>query len=252
MIRLVSLGFGCNNACIFCAQGGLRALPAEPPSVDILATLTPGETVAFVGGEPTLSERLPALIREAEARGAARIIVQTNGRRLAYRAYAGELAAASSRLVLDVSLHGSSEAMHEYHTATPGSFKQTAQGIRNARAAGLRPGVTTVVTRSNYRHLHEVVQLAQALGATAQHFALVEPLGRAAEASDRLVPRSELLRPYLNRATAEARRLGMELLVGESAAPPEARLRFAGMGQVERATPAVEAAPRRLPLVGGR
>ena len=72
MIRLVSLGFGCNNACIFCAQGGLRALPAEPPSVDILATLTPGETVAFVGGEPTLSERLPALIREAEARGAAR------------------------------------------------------------------------------------------------------------------------------------------------------------------------------------
>ena len=49
MIRLVSLGFGCNNACIFCAQGGLRALPAEPLSPTLLSSLLPGETVAFVG-----------------------------------------------------------------------------------------------------------------------------------------------------------------------------------------------------------
>jgi MoaA/NifB/PqqE/SkfB family radical SAM enzyme len=252
VIRLVSLGFGCNNACIFCAQGGLRALPAEPLSPTLLDSILPGETVAFVGGEPTLEPRLPDLIRDAEARGAARIIVQTNGRRLAYRAYARELAASSKRLVLDVALQGSSEAMHEYHTATPGSFKQTAQGIRNARAEGVRSGVSTVVTRSNYRHLLDVVQLAHALGATAQHFAVVEAMGRAAQARDRLVPRAELLRPYLSKAMAEARRLGMELLVGETATPAEARLRFAGLGQVEPepSLAAAEVAPRRLPLLG--
>lgn len=252
MIRLFSLGFGCNNACIFCAQGGLRALPAEPPSTHILEGIVPGETVAFVGGEPTLSDQLPELIRGADARGAARILVQTNGRRLAYRSYAHELAATSSRLMLDVSLHGSSEAMHEYHTATPGSFKQTAQGMRNARAEGIRAGVSTVVTRSNYRHLIEIVQLAHALGATAQHFALVVPVGRAAEAKDRLVPRVELVRPYLNKAMVEARRLGLELLVGETATPESARERFAGLGTVDDrpVSEGSEPSPRRLPVVG--
>ena len=247
MIRLFPLGFGCNNACVFCAQGGLRSLPAERSFDETLSQINPGETVAFVGGEPTLSARLPELIRAAEARGAEQIIVQTNGRRLAYRSYARELAAASARLVLDVSLQGSTEAMHEYHTATPGSFKQTAQGIRNARAEGMRTGVSTVVTRSNYRHLIEIVQLAHALGATAQHFAVAEPVGRAADASFRIIPRLELVRPYLNKASVEARRLGLELLVGETATPPEARARFAGIGIVERPKPSDDPAlePRR-------
>src|SRR6185369_7324063 len=128
-MRVVTLGFGCNNACVFCAQGQLRA--GEPAPEDT-APIAPGEIVAFAGGEPTIFDELIPAIAAADAAGARRIVLQTNGRRLAYRSYARELAAASRRLVLDLSLQGSSEAMHEYHTAAPGSFKQTAQGIRNA------------------------------------------------------------------------------------------------------------------------
>jgi len=65
--------------------------------------------------------------------GAKRIVLQTNGRRLAYRAYARELAAASRKLVLDVSLQARSEAMHEYHTQAPGSFKQQRRDPQRAR-----------------------------------------------------------------------------------------------------------------------
>ena len=231
---VLSLGFGCNNACIFCAQGQLRSIGRDATADADLLVGASGETVAFVGGEPTLTESLPDLVQEADRRGAVRVIVQTNGRRLAYRTYARALAAASRKLVLDVSMHGSTEAMHDYHTATPGSFKQTAIGLRNAAAEGVLCGVTTVVTRSNYRHLAEIVDCARRLGSTAHHFAFAEPLGSARKIDARLVAAPELVRPYLALALAEARRHSMAIVVGERASSADAANRFAGTGIVER------------------
>src|SRR5262249_38978412 len=115
-VRAITVGFACNNACVFCAQGDLARAPPPAAAADRiargLAAIEPGETVAFLGGEPTLHDALPAWIREADARGAARIVVQTNGRRLAYRAFAEALRGASplQKLSLDVSLQGSTAA----------------------------------------------------------------------------------------------------------------------------------------------
>ncbi len=255
-MRAIALGTLCNNACIFCAQGELRANEAGPrPVAEQIARIAPGEIVAFQGGEPTLFEELVGWIREADARGAGRILVQTNGRRLAYRAYARALREASSRLSLDVSLHGATEPMHDYHTQTPGSFKQTVIGLRNARAEGIEVGVTTVITRSNYRHLAEIVLLARgAGGASAVHFAQAAPHGSAARARDRVLPPAELTRPYLGRALAEAERLGVAWLAGERASAPAVRERFAGTGEVEpeAARQTIERLARtRLPVVSG-
>ncbi len=237
---VVHLGFACNNACIFCAQGELRSqgalegkgTAAEDPGAR-LAALAPGDSVAFVGGEPTLAERLPEWIRLADERGAGRIIVQTNGRRLAYRGYAAALREASRRLTLDASLHGSAAPMHDYHTATPGSFGHTVKGLANARAAGIPFAVTTVITRSNFRHLSEIVRLAGALGARAIQLAMSARHGRAARAADRVIPALELVAPHLARAAAEAQGLGLGWRAGERASGPEASAWFAGLGSVE-------------------
>lgn len=269
-MRLVALGFSCNNACIFCAQGELRASDAaqdqerrSPSPAEAIAAITPGETVAFVGGEPTIYEDLPAWIAAADARGAARIVVQTNGRRLAYRAYARELAAASKRLTLDVALHGSTAPMHDYHTSVPGSFQQTVQGLRHARAEGLPAGVTTVITRSNFRHLGEIVRVARACGAAAVHLTIAAPHGRASRDADRVIPAFELVKPHLDVAIAEAQRLGIPvrceaLGVLESAGTARgepATVLFAGIGEVEPAasTPVVADAvvtKRQLHVLG--
>jgi MoaA/NifB/PqqE/SkfB family radical SAM enzyme len=249
-MRVVALGFSCNNACVYCAQGELRATTAPAPSaVDALVdAIAPGERVAFVGGEPTLDPALPARIRAAHARGAASIILQTNGRRLAYRAYARELAASSSRLSLDVSLAGSTEAMHDYHTATPGSFKQTLRGLQSARAEGMRAAVTVVVTRSSFRHLVDVVRLAHGVGARAVQLSIAAPYGSAARAADRVVPSPELVRPHLALAVEEARRFGLGVVVGDRAAPAEAVAWFAGLGEVEHVP---LPAPRVAPTIPG-
>jgi MoaA/NifB/PqqE/SkfB family radical SAM enzyme len=235
-MRLIALGAACNNACVFCAQGDMRALAFAPPDVaPQIAAILPGEVVAFAGGEPTRWDDLPAWIRAAEAREPSRILVQTNGRRLAYRAFARALRQASPRLGLDMSLHGSTAPMHDYHTGAPGSFEQTVLGLRHARAERIPAGVTTVVTRSNFRHLLEIVRLAHAAGASAVHFARAEAFGRAAAHRDRVIPAPAMVLPFLRRAEAEAERLGLGVLGGERASAPEVAAQFVGLGAVEPA-----------------
>lgn len=240
-MRIVALGVSCNNACVFCAQGELRAREGEGSLTDAdieridvtLRGVVPGEIVAFAGGEPTLIDRLPSWIRAAHDGGARSILVQTNGRRLAYRSYAAALRDASPRIGLDVSLHGSTEPMHDYHTATPGSFRQTVAGIRNARALGVPPAVTVVVTRSNFRHLSEIADVARSAGASAVRFAPAEPFGSAARAADRVIPAWELVKPRLAEAIVNAKRAGLAVLVGDDGGPPDVCERFVGLGRVE-------------------
>lgn len=230
--RTVFLGFSCNNRCIVCAQGDLRA-SAPPASIEeasrTIDAAEPGDVLCFVGGEPTLVGELPDLLRRAADRPSVSALLQTNGRRLAYPAYADVLAQASRQLSLDVSLFGSSAAMHDYHASSPGSFAQTARGIQNARARGMPVGVSVVVTRSNFRHLVEVVRLVRALGADALRLARLEPLGSARASLLRISPNEELARPLLEAAAAEGRRLGVQVTVGEPGETgPQGR--FAGLG----------------------
>src|SRR5262245_14709106 len=111
MLRLIALGAPSTNAGLSLAQAGLCGSALGPPDVARwIAAIVPGEVVAFVGGEPTIWDELPAWIRAAGERDPASILVQTNGRRLAYRAFACVLREASPRLALDVSLHGSTAA----------------------------------------------------------------------------------------------------------------------------------------------
>jgi MoaA/NifB/PqqE/SkfB family radical SAM enzyme len=252
-MRTITVGFACNNACAFCAQGEARHDRPAASEVEIaraLDEIAPGEAVALLGGEPTIFADLPSWIRAADARGAAHIVVQTNGRRLAYRAFTHTLREASSRLSLDVSLHGSTPAMHDWHTATPGSFAQTVQGLRNARAEGIPTGITTVVTRSNFRHLAEIVRIAHAASAAAIHFASVAPFGSARRAGTRVVPALEMVAPYLQRAESEAERLGLPVQLTEGdrwppsllRGPPSnpARVLFVGLGEVDSPVPVTE------------
>ncbi len=175
------------------------------------------ESVWLMGGEPTLREDLAALVRKLRAAGGASALLQTNGRRLAYMAYTRELAEAGLSAV-EISLPGARQEVHDYHTRVPGSFEQSVQGIRNARSAGLRVGMTAVVTRSSFRHLQEQAALAARLGAEALHFALARPWGEAREQLQRIVPRWTAVLPYLDAAARWSRRSGLSLLV--SGLPP--------------------------------
>jgi MoaA/NifB/PqqE/SkfB family radical SAM enzyme len=245
-VHHIFVGFACNNRCAFCAQGDLRSRvpPGDFAEAD-LGGVAEGGDVAFVGGEPTLFDELPGWVTQARAHGAAEVLVQTNGRRLGDASYVARLKAAGVTR-LDVSLHGATAPMHDFHTAMPGSFEESTLGIRTASAGGLGVGVTTVVTRANFRHLQEIVRLAAALGARAVHLAVTRPLGSAAavarmaapaEPAARAAPPAVLLRSHWARALAAARTL--ELPCAAAGADPQtvraARAWFAGIGVIDTA-----------------
>lgn len=217
-MRIVRLGQRCNNACVFCAAASERN-DADSQSGAVLDFDPTGETVALVGGEPTIYSELVDIARRLKSRGADRIVVQTNARRLAYGAYASSMADAGVD-ALDVSLHGSTVAMHDYHTGVEGSYVQTLRGAANAVSRGISVVVSTVVTRSNFRHLPELVQVARAAGASAIRFNAPHLSGRASKARDRVVAHPELVVPHLRRAVLTGRKLGLPVHAGQTSVLP--------------------------------
>lgn len=231
-MRAVLVALFCNNACPFCPQLAARTRgdaaafdPASAAEQVRIAALS-GDVVALVGGEPTLRPDLFDLVSLARHHGARSVVVQTNGRRLAYAAYARGLAAAGAAAV-DVSLHGSTAAMHDFHTQTAQSFAQTATAIGVARAAGLVVGVTAVLTRSNYRHAPEIARLAAARGARALQLSPAVALG-GEPLPPSIPPNPALLAPYLAEAARVARALGLETLVEGHASHTSVLDLFAG------------------------
>jgi hypothetical protein len=209
----------CNNSCVFCPiQETSRSRPDEP--FDALCSALPKGTpfsAALVGGEPTIVDDLPEAIRKLKEAGADRVLVQTNGRRLAYRGYLLSLREAGLD-GLDVSLHGPRADVHEYHTRVPGSFAQTLSGLRSAAAAGIDVGVTCVVTRSNHRHLAEMVRLLSSIRVRALHLALARGVGRAVAGFPSIAPRLSLAASQVGSAAELGLRSGVT--VATSGLPP--------------------------------
>jgi pyruvate-formate lyase-activating enzyme len=217
----IHVGFACNNRCVFCAQGELRSREPFPDDgaldVELRQAAARGVDIALMGGEPTLRTDLPALVTRARSLGIGSVLLQTNGRRFAYKRYAQALVAAGVD-ALEVSWHGARAEIHDYHTGVPGSWQQTTAGIRAAVASGLPVSVTALLTRSSFRHVVELVEAAAALGVGAVHLAFPAVIGTAASLLPRVVPRFALQRPKLDAAAEMAERRGLPMFV--SGVPP--------------------------------
>lgn len=213
--RIIRTGFSCNNGCLFCDQGDARDRVGDRVSgeiLDDLAQIAPGEIVVFSGGEVTLRDELVDWVGVAARQQPKRIIVQTNGRLLAHGSYVEELVKAGAS-VFAVALHGPIAPLHDWLTQRPGSFREALRGIRNIRSAGAMVLINCVITRSNFRHLAEVVELADDLGAAVIRFIWLKDEGLAQENAPSLVPSYEMVLPHLQRAETTGARLGRRILV---------------------------------------
>jgi len=212
----VLVDFRCNNACVFCNQA--QASGTQDSADDVVervrALASEGvDSVTFCGGEATLDlARLEGLVAIARSEGIEKVGVQTNGRRLAYSNVVQRLVDAGVNR-FDVSLHGSNADTHDWVTRVPGSFKQTIRGLREIRKAGAEITLHTVLLRSNFRQVREMVLLAAKLRVRSMNFRFVVPEGRilAEESFPSLVPKYSLVQPILMLANATAKRMGVSL-----------------------------------------
>lgn len=211
---LVRSGYGCNNACRFCDQGDWREVRGDLSDEEVQALVAQATqtaqdgsgVVVFAGGEVTLRSELPDWVKLARQQGARRVLIQTNGRMLAYPRTVKRLVAAGAD-VFAVALHGHIAPLHDWLTQVPGSYDQALKGIENIRRAGASVLVNTVITRSNFRHLPEMVGLLPRIGAGGIRFVWLRPEGHAEGLSPSLAASPAMVSRYLHRALELARGL---------------------------------------------
>ncbi len=206
---IVDLGATCSNRCVFCSDAGTPR-PAQTDAKQVHETLrVAGEreaAVLFVGGEPGLHEGLTHWVGLAKSLGVSRIGVQTNGAGLGARI---EALADAGLDELHVTLLGGTDAIHDYHTRTPGSFA-TLDATLSAWTATERLAVaSTVLTRSNFRSLAPLAIWLRARRVQAWRLVVPRIAGELATTFDRVVPRLGMAIPYALHAASTASSRGL-------------------------------------------
>ncbi len=171
----------CNLQCSYC-----RASATPSPDKGELSTV---EALAFIdeiaplkpmlilsGGEPLLRPDIFDLSRHAAELGM-RVSLATNGT-LIDRRVADRIATSGISRV-SVSLDGATQERHDRSRGF-GSFQAALAGIRSLQGK-VDFQINFTITNRNAQNLPAILDLAEALGATAVHFFFLVPTGRGRE-----------------------------------------------------------------------
>lgn len=210
----IGLDYRCNLRCLgcrACEDTGERLTATDALAILREARANGVPNLWIGGGEPTLRPELCALVARARSMGFARVLVQTNGLRLAYPEFAAALVAAG---VTDVSFNVKShrDEVNDALTRSEGSLALLRQGIANVVAHGIRASADVLLTRSTAPDLDATLRAFAALGVSRFTLWLLSAADSADPAVAREVPMlSELQAPLLAAGLA-ADALGVELV----------------------------------------
>jgi Fe-coproporphyrin III synthase len=149
---------GCNSRCVTCDiwRNPRRNMRMELVE-QIASELRPLQTrwVILSGGEAMQHPKWPEIARRFRAEGV-RVFLLTNG--LLIRKQMDEVIASVDELI--VSLDGGTAATYDAIRGVDG-FDLVLDGIRAARAAGIRVTTRTTVQRANYREIPNIIEAAR-------------------------------------------------------------------------------------------
>ena len=163
----IALTYACNNKCVHCYSASPRPFKNELSTekwfkvIDKLAEIGV-PNILFTGGEPTLRNDLPELIRHAEEKGLVTGLV-TNGRKLSNRNFLHQLVKAGLDYI-QVTLESNRPEVHDKITGVKGSWEETVKGIKNILEEGVYLDVNTTLNKFNIDHLDEWVDFLYNLG----------------------------------------------------------------------------------------
>lgn len=197
----LKITFQCNNRCKFCVQGNKRQR-CEDLSYEEIKKIFKKEKesygeIVFTGGEPTIRTDIIELVAFAKKLGY-RILIQTNGRMLAYKSFCKDIIKAGAS-VFAISIHGHNSKLHDGLTGVKGSFEQTVSGIENILYSGSLAVTNTVINKMNYRHLPEIANFLIGLRVPQYQFAFPHILGHALINKKDIVPLKKEIMPFVKK-----------------------------------------------------
>lgn len=156
----------CNLHCVHCYSGSDgNAAPDEMTTAELHRVLDDlaefGCPVAlFSGGEPLLHPDIVELARHAVSAGM-RAVISTNGTLITPET--AERLATVGLSYIGTSLDGGME-IHDRFRGVAGAFDRALQGLRNAKAAGIKTGVRFTLTRRNVEEIPHVFDILEREG----------------------------------------------------------------------------------------
>ncbi len=148
----------CNNECAFCSNPQFEknyTFEEAKKSVDNFKKEGITE-IMLTGGEPTIVDFLPQLIKYVKEQGISPKII-TNGVKLSEKNLVKKLYGAGLTDV-NVSIHSRNEKIADRLSDKPGHFRKALTGIRNALDAGMHITLNSTINSLNCRHLTENVR----------------------------------------------------------------------------------------------
>jgi radical SAM protein with 4Fe4S-binding SPASM domain len=208
----LAITYKCNNDCSHCYNDKLRARSELSTSdwikiIDKLWEIGIPHII-FTGGEPTLRNDLPELIRHAEDNGQITGI-NTNGRRLSDHNYVEELVKAGLDHV-QITLESHDRVIHNTMVQNDQAWSQTVEGIRNVINSSLYIMTNTTLLQNNASTLDDTINFLSELGIPTVGLNALIYSGRGAEINTGL--REEVLPELLNRARELTRKHDQKLI----------------------------------------
>ena len=162
----LALTYRCNNDCAHCYNARERNFPELSTEqwysiIDKCFDLGVPHIV-FTGGEATLRNDLPELIRYAESKGQITGL-NTNARRISDERYLQKLVDAGLDHI-QITVESNNEQIHDEMMRLKGAFKQTIQGLKNALASNLYVMTNTTMLRTNVHTMPDTLDFLADLG----------------------------------------------------------------------------------------
>jgi radical SAM protein with 4Fe4S-binding SPASM domain len=210
----LALTFRCQNNCVHCYAGGPHSTPELTTQqwkqvIDKLKDI--GVFIAtFTGGEPTLREDMPELLKYAQDTGIVTGLV-TNGRSLKNKEYAEALEKSGLDFV-QITLESHKAAVHDKITGKRGSWKETVQGIKNAVDTQIYVTTNTTLNKHNADDFLDTMGFIKELGVAAFGCNSIIYSGKAVDIKDQFALPIETLNVLLPKIQAKASRSGLKFL----------------------------------------
>ncbi|MDD5806875.1 MAG: 12,18-didecarboxysiroheme deacetylase [Eggerthellales bacterium] len=173
----------CNLRCVHCyAESECKQYENEMTTAEAKAMIDDlaafgAPVLLFSGGEPCVRPDLVELMHYARSAGM-RVVISTNGTLIT-----PELAEQFAQVGLSyvgVSLDGCRQT-HDRFRGVEGSFDRAIQGIRNAKAAGIKVGLRMTINRQNWQDINAIFDVMEAEGINRACFYHLVYTGRGSE-----------------------------------------------------------------------
>lgn len=213
-MALIPITTSCNQRCLFCSahgRGDSAELAAVFRQIAGLAASGAGGVI-LSGGETTFSPDLERIISFARKKGL-KVELQTNALTSCYPEKAARLAALGADL-FNINFPSHESAVNDRITGTNGTLAFRKAGVKNLLKAGAVVRLTHIVSSLNFRKLPEFTAYAgkHFPGVKYIQFSYLKGMGLALE-NAWLLPEYARVAPYLVKALALCRKLGIEAVV---------------------------------------